>query len=79
VYANGEIVHTEKAGWLPQTNYTTHNYIGKSNWSSVTSPYENADELFKGNLFDIRGYQIGMSEKKIKNTVKWGKKLLGLE
>ncbi len=78
VYANGELVHTEKAGWLPQTNYTTNNYIGKSNWSSVTSPYENADELFKGSLFDIRGYQIGMSEKKIKNTVKWGKKLLGL-
>lgn len=79
VYANGKLVHTEKAGWLPQTNYTTNNYIGKSNWTSVTSPYENADELFKGNLFDIRGYQIGMSAKKIKNTVKWGKKMLGLE
>lgn len=79
VYANDELVHTEKAGWLPQTNYTTHNYIGKSNWSSVTSQYENADELFKGKLFDIRGYQIGMSSKKVKNTVKWGKKMLGLE
>lgn len=78
VYADNELVHTEKVGWLPQTNYTTHNYIGKSNWSSVTSQYENADELFKGKLFDIRGYQIGMSAKKIKNTIKWGKKMLGL-
>jgi hypothetical protein len=78
IYRNGRVVHTEGASWLPQTNYTTNNYIGKSNWSNVTSPYENADKLFKGRLFDFRGYRIAMDEKKVKDTYKWGKKLLGL-
>jgi hypothetical protein len=77
VYKNGELIHTEP-GWLPQTNYTSNNYIGKSNWSNQTSPYENADELFKGKLFDIRGYRIPMNKKKVKDTYKWGKGLLGL-
>jgi hypothetical protein len=54
------------------------NYIGKSNWSSVTSPYQNADELFKGKLFDLRGYQTSMSDAKIEATYKWGHNLLGL-
>lgn len=79
IYRNGKLVHTEGAAWLPQTNYTTNNYIGKSNWMNVTSPYENADELFKGRLFDFRGYNTMMNEKKIKDTYNWGKKLLGLE
>lgn len=79
IYRNGNLVHTEGAAWLPQTNYTTNNYIGKSNWQNMTSPYENADELFKGRMFDIRGYRIAMDEKKVKDTYKWGKKLLGLE
>jgi hypothetical protein len=79
IYRNGELIHTEGAAWLPQTNYTTNNYIGKSNWSNVTSPYENADELFKGRLFDFRGYRIAMDEKKVKDTYKWGKQLLGLK
>jgi hypothetical protein len=78
IYQNGELVHTEAAAWLPQTNYTTNNYIGKSNWTNVTSPYENADELFKGKMFDFRGYRTAMTEKKIKDTYKWGKKMLGL-
>ena len=78
VYRNAELVHTESAAWLPQNNYTTNNYIGKSNWSNVTSPFDNADELFKGKMFDFRGYRIAMNEKKIKDTYKWGKKLLGL-
>lgn len=78
VYRNGELVHTEASAWLPQTNYTTNNYIGKSNWANATSPYDNADELFKGQLFDLRGYRLAMNEKKIKDTYKWGKKLLGL-
>ena len=78
IYRNAKLVHTESAAWLPQTNYTTNNYIGKSNWMNVTSPYENADQYFHGRLFDFRGYRIAMDEKKIKDTYKWGKKLLGL-
>jgi hypothetical protein len=78
IYQNGELVLREAAAWLPQTNETTNNYIGKSNWSTATSPYQNADELFKGKMFDIRGYDIMMSEKKIKDTVDWGKEKLGL-
>jgi hypothetical protein len=79
VYRNGKLVHTEGSAWLPQTNYTTNNYIGKSNWMNVTSPYQNSDELFKGRLFDFRGYRIAMDEKKVKDTYNWGKKMLGLE
>lgn len=78
IYKNNELVHTEGSAWLPQNNYTTKNYVGKSNWMNVTSPYDNADELFKGKLFDLRGYRTSMSEKKIKDTYHWGQKLLGL-
>jgi hypothetical protein len=78
IYKNGKLAHTEGASWLPQTNYTTNNYIGKSNWSNVTSPYENADELFKGRMFDIRGYRVMMNETKINDTYLWGKDKLGL-
>ena len=75
IYANGEVVHSEESAWLPQTN-TKNNYIGKSNWMNVTSPYDNADELFKGRLFDFRGYRTAMTKNKIKDTYDWGKKLL---
>ena len=77
IYKNGEKIHSEENAPLPQTNYTKRNYIGKSNWSNVTSNDINADELFKGRLFDFRGYKTMMTEKKIKNTIKWGKRLLG--
>jgi hypothetical protein len=76
IYSNGELIHTEPEGWLPQENYTTHNYIGKSNWANVTSQYENADDLFKGRMFDIRGYRTPISEKKAKAMYDWGKKFL---
>jgi len=79
IYADGKEVHVEEAAWLPQTNYTTNNYIGKSNWSNMTSPYDNADELFKGKIFDLRGYRTTMDKKKVKDTYAWGKKLLGLK
>ena len=79
IYVNTRLVHTEASAWLPQSNYTTNNYIGKSNWTNATSPYQNADELFKGKMFDIRGYRTRMDEKKIKNTYKWGANLLGLK
>ena len=79
IYVNAKLAHTEESAWLPQNNYTTNNYIGKSNWSNITSPYQNADELFKGRLFDFRGYKLMMNDKKIKDTYMWGKKMLGLE
>jgi hypothetical protein len=79
IYANGKVVHTEGGAWLPQTNYTTNNYIGKSNWMNMTSPYDNADELFRGKIFDMRGYRTIMDQKKVKDTYEWGKKLLGLK
>lgn len=75
-YRNGELMYTEADGWLPQENFTSNNYIGKSNWSDVTSPYQNADELFKGRLFDFRTYRTQMSHSKIKETYDWGKKFL---
>lgn len=78
VYINNKKIYVEKGGWLPQTNYTTSNYIGKSNWQNVTSQYQNADELFKGKIFDLRGYRTPMSEKKVKDTYNWGKQKLGL-
>jgi hypothetical protein len=79
IYKNGKVIHSEQNAPLPQTNYTKRNYIGKSNWSSATSNDVNADELFKGKLFDFRGYRTMMTEKKIKDTVSWGKELLGKE
>ena len=77
IYKNGELVHTEPSAFLPQTNDTKNNYIGKSNWSNATSPYQNADQLFKGKLFDLRAYQMPMNKKKISDTITWGKALLG--
>jgi len=77
VYIDGSKA-LEEAGWLPQTNYTTYNYVGKSNWHNATSMLENADELFKGRLFDLRGYRLPMNEKKIEATIAWGKEMLGM-
>ena len=77
-YVNGALFHEEKGAWLPQETYTTHNYIGKSNWTNATSPFQNADALFKGKLFDLRGYQTQMSPKKVEKTYRWGKALLGV-
>lgn len=76
IYKNGELVHTEGSAFLPQTDHTKNNYIGKSNWASATSPYQNADELFKGKMFDFRGYQAPMNKKKIGDTIEWGKAML---
>jgi hypothetical protein len=79
IYKNGESVYNEPSAFLPQTNETKNNYIGKSNWSNATSPYQNADELFKGKMFDVRAYQEPMNKKRIEDTVTWGKALLGLD
>jgi hypothetical protein len=79
VYINGEDVYTKASGFLPQASTTSNNYLGKSNWSNDTSQYENKDELFRGSLFDVRGYRTPMNAAKIQATYKWGKGLLGLE
>jgi len=78
IYKNGERVYVEPSGWLPQSNETTKNYIGKSNWSDVTSQYGNRDELFKGSVFDIRGYGTSVGKSVVKESYLWGKKMLGL-
>lgn len=77
IYKDGVLFHQEASAWLPQNTFLTHNYIGKSNWMTVTDPYENADELFKGAMFDLRAYQTPMPEKKVKTIYKWGKQHLG--
>ena len=79
IYKNGVPVFLEPSGWLPQQNRTEKNYIGKSNWADDTSQYANKDELFKGAVFDIRGYNGSMSEAVIQDSYKWGVKMLGLD
>jgi len=78
IYKDGSKVFVEPSGWLPQNNNTTKNYIGKSNWANVTSQYGNRDELFKGSLFDMRGYNTALSPLVIKDSYLWGKKMLDL-
>jgi hypothetical protein len=79
VYINGEIAFLEPSGFLPQASTLAQCYLGKSNWANVTSQYENKDELFKGKLFDVRGYKQSVADKVIKETVAWGRKKLGIE
>jgi hypothetical protein len=78
IYKNGKKVLIESSGWLPQTNITEKNYIGKSNWADTTSQYANKDELLKGAVFDIRGYVSQLNESVIQESYKWGSKHLGL-
>jgi hypothetical protein len=78
VWINGMKTYTQPSGWLPQNSSTVKNYIGKSNWTDNVTQYEGRDELFKGRLFDLRAYKSIMGEKKIIDTVAWGKRLLGL-
>lgn len=78
VYIDGEQVFVEPSGWLPQASYTSNNYIGKSNWENDTSQYENKDEMFKGSIFDFRGYKVNLSEDLLKESIGWGKEKLGI-
>jgi hypothetical protein len=78
-YINGGIALEEPNGWLPQDGATTSNYIGKSNWMSYTSDAANADELFKGKLFDFRGYYSSLTPSRVAETYKWGQVYLGLK
>ena len=78
IYKNGEKAYIEPSGWLPQNSNTMKNYLGKSNWTDDTSQYANRDELFKGSIFDFRAYKSILSEKVVKDSFDWGKKLLGI-
>jgi len=63
---------------MPQVGITSNNYLGKNNWQNDESQYENKPELFKGGLFDVRGYKQPMNKKKLEKTIEWGKKRLGI-
>jgi len=78
-YIDGELANTQVDAWLPQTANTERNYIGKSNWTDDTSGAANADEYFKGQLFDFRAYKRPFKASKVKETYQWGKKYLGLK
>jgi hypothetical protein len=78
IYVDGKQVFVEPSGFLPQASILSNCYVGKSNWLSATSQYENRDELFKGRIFDLRGYKVPLGEKVITESVGWGKEKLGL-
>lgn len=79
VYIDGKKVYRQEDGHMPLADYTTKNYIGRSNWEGVSSQYNDADERLRGALFDLRFYRTPLSEEKIKRTVKWGEKLLEMD
>ena len=78
VYINGTLFYTHESGFLPQNSLTTHNYIGKSNWTDAAGEFELRDELFSGSLFDFRMYNVALSENRIKTILQWGMGHLGL-
>ena len=75
-YIDGLKIYTHEDGHLPQTNYTTKNYIGRSNWEDQPDQVQYKDERFRGSMFDFRMYRQPLSETKILKTLEWGKKLL---
>jgi hypothetical protein len=79
IWVNGTKVSEDPSAHLPQASFTSNNYIGKSNWVSDSSQYENRAELFRGSLFDIRGYNKMIDKEKLKNTLEWGKLRLGIK
>ena len=72
VYIDGVKVFEQLDGHMPLTSLVTKNYIGKSNWEGVSSQYLDADERFRGALFDFRMYRAPMSAAKIKRSFEWG-------
>jgi hypothetical protein len=77
-WRDGQLVYQEADGHLPQSNSLSHAYIGKSNWTNPTSRMENADELFKGQIFDFRMYTTQMKASTIEKSRRWGAKKLGI-
>jgi hypothetical protein len=78
VYIDGKKVYTEPDGHMALKSYVNSNYIGRSNWEGITSQYLDADERFRGALFDFRLYRAPMGASKIAKTHKWGLEKLGL-
>lgn len=78
VWINGIKMAEKEGAHLPQTAITSNNYLGKNNWQKESSQFENKPELFRGGLFDVRGYSQPMNEDKILKTIAWGKKRLGI-
>ena len=76
IWINGQKMAEKDGTHLPQTAITSNNYLGKNNWINASSQYENKPELFKGSLFDVRGYSQPISEEKLRKTLVWGKKRL---
>jgi len=78
IWIDGEILAEDPNAHLPQTSFTSNNYFGKSNWFSASSQFENKPDMFKGSLFDVRGYNQSVTEEKLKKTIRWGKLRLGI-
>lgn len=76
VYINAKKVFEKESGWLPAASSMTNCYLGRSNWASTTSQYENRDELFKGKLFDFRAYKRSLSDGLIQDSFDWGSQQL---
>lgn len=53
LYLNGAVVNTGTIGYAPTSVTRTHNYIGKSNWSS--------DSYFQGSIQDVAIYSSALS------------------
>jgi hypothetical protein len=79
IWINGEKLAEDGNAHLPQSSFTNNNYLGKSNWFNGSSQYENKPEMFKGGLFDVRGYSQSINESKLKKTIRWGKLRLGIK
>ena len=78
IWIDGVKVAEKDGTHMPQIAVTNNNYFGKNNWMSDSSQFENKPELFKGGLFDVRGYKQPMDKKKIEKSIEWGKKRLGI-
>jgi hypothetical protein len=78
VFIDGAKVYEEPDGHVPLKSYLTRNYIGRSNWEGESSQYQDADERFRGAMFDFRLYRQPMSGSKITRTVQWGREKLDL-
>ncbi len=79
VWVDRKKVFENMDGFLPTKSYTQKNFIGRSNWETQSSQYQDRDERFRGALFDFRLYRIPMGEGKVRRTYDWGYEKLGLE
>ena len=79
IWVDGKKAAEDPNGSLPQSSTTSNNYIGKSNWSNDSSQFENKAELFRGKVFDLRGYSQAVNEDKLKKTIEWGKLRLDIK